>query len=323
MIKAAVVGVGTMGRNHARVYAELSDVELVAVADLRGDVANEIAGLYATKAYTDYQEMLAREKPHIVSIAVPTIHHCVVACDVIDYGANVLVEKPLAFNVHEAREIIRRAQQRGVKLTVGHIERFNPSVQVLRQALENEEIISINITRVGPLPPRIKDVGIVIDLASHDIDLIRYLCDSEIVEVYAVTSRALAEHEDTALLIFRVENGVLAHVTANWLTPFKAREIHVSTRNKFIRADLITQQVVEFSGYKADGSYTVKALDVPFGEPLRLELESFVKSIREDRPPPVAPYDGLRAIEIAWQCLRTGTRSRSNSPEGSTQDDAE
>ena len=151
---------------------------------------------------------------------------------------------------------------------VGHVERFNPAVQTIKDAIRGEDILSIAITRVGPFPPRMSNVGVVIDLAVHDIDLIRWFTDSEIVEVQPQLKSAVAEREDIALLQFRTASGVLAHINTNWLTPFKARNVTVATRNKYIMGDLLTRQVTECFGFQPDGSYSMRHLSVGHAEPL-------------------------------------------------------
>ena len=178
-----------------------------------------------------------------MTIAAPTHLHHELALKCIERGIHVLIEKPIASNVEEGREIIAAAKRRGVKLMVGHVERFNPAVQAIKDAIKDEDILSIAITRVGPFPPRMSNVGVVIDLAVHDIDLIRWFTDSEIVEVQPQLSSAVAEREDIALLQFRTASGVLAHINTNWLTPFKARTVHVATRRKYLIGDLLTRQV--------------------------------------------------------------------------------
>src|SRR3981081_3369853 len=142
---------------------------------------------------------------------------------------------------------------------VGHVERFNPAVQAIKNALRAEDILSIAITRVGPFPPRMSNVGVVIDLAVHDIDLIRWFTDSKIVEVQPQLSSAIAEREDIALLQFRTASGVLAHINTNWITPFKARNVTVATRNKYIQGDLLTRQVTECFGFQPDGSDSMRS----------------------------------------------------------------
>ena len=163
---------------------------------------------------------------------------------------------------------------------VGHVERFNPAVAAIKQAISGEDILSIAITRVGPFPPRMSNVGVVIDLAVHDIDLIRWFTESDIVEVQPQLSSAVAEREDIALLQFRTASGVLAHINTNWLTPFKARNVTVATRGKYVMGDLLTRQVTECFGFKPDGSYSMRHLPVGHDEPLRAELIAFLGAVR-------------------------------------------
>jgi predicted dehydrogenase len=186
---------------------------------------------------------------------------------------------------------------------VGHVERFNPAVESIKRAIKDQDILSIAITRVGPFPPRMSNVGVVIDLAVHDIDLIRWFTDSEIVEIQPQLSSAVAEREDIALLQFRTASGVLAHINTNWLTPFKARTIHVATRDKYLIADLLTMQVTECFGFQADGSYSMRHLSVGYAEPLRAELLAFIDSIRSGRTPAVTGEEGVASLEIAIRCL--------------------
>ena len=187
---------------------------------------------------------------------------------------------------------------------VGHVERFNPAVEAIKAAIRGEDILSIAITRVGPFPPRMSNVGVVIDLAVHDIDLIRWFTDSDIVEVQPQLSNAVAEREDIALLQFRTASGVLAHINTNWLTPFKARNVTVATRNKYVMGDLLTRQVTECFGFQPDGSYSMRHLSVGHAEPLRAELQAFVNAIRHaERAPPVTGEEGVASLEIAIRCL--------------------
>jgi predicted dehydrogenase len=170
--------------------------------------------------------------------------------------------------------------------------------------LRGEEILSIGITRVGPFPPRMSNVGVVIDLAVHDIDLIRYFTDSEIDEVQPMLASARAQNEDIALLQFRTASGVLAQITTNWLTPFKARTVHVATRKKYVVADLLTRQVTECFGFQPDGSYSMRHLSVGHAEPLRAELLAFMTAIRSGKPPAVTGEEGVSSLEIAMRCLQ-------------------
>ena len=237
------------------------------------------------------------------TIAAPTHLHHDLALACIRRGIHVMVEKPIASSAEEGRSIIAAAHRANVILMVGHVERFNPAVAAIKEAIHGEDILSIAITRVGPFPPRMSNVGVVIDLAVHDIDLIRWFTDSDIVEVQPQLSSAMAEREDIALLQFRTASGVLAHINTNWLTPFKARNVHVATRKKYVMGDLLTRQVTECFGFQPDGSYSMRHLSVGHAEPLRAELSAFLTAIREDSVPAVTGEEGVASLDIAMRCL--------------------
>lgn len=304
MIKVGVIGLGAMGKNHARVYSELPGVELVGVCDAEEGLAENIAGKYQTKAFANYSELL-EQNLDAVSIAIPTSMHKKVAVDFANAGVNILVEKPIADTVPNAKEIINSCQQNRVKLMIGHIERFNPVISTIKERISKTEIISIDIARLGPLPPRVKDVGVIIDLAVHDIDIIRYLTGSEFVSIHSMTSKTLSDNEDTAIISLKTENGILCHITTNWLTPFKVREISIATKERFIKGWLIDKRLCEYRKWQEDSSYVVKELRVPQDEPLRLELDAFINAIINNTDPPITGEDGLKALEIATRCLKS------------------
>ncbi len=303
-LKLGVVGVGVMGRNHARVLAEMAGVELVGIVDPDPKQRETVAATLGCPAFTDLDELLAHDID-AVTIAAPTHLHHDLAMACIERGLDLLVEKPIAPTVEEGRAIVAAARRAGVTLMVGHVERFNPAVESIKRAIQGQDILSIAITRVGPFPPRMSNVGVVIDLAVHDIDLIRWFTDSEIVEIQPQLSSAVAEREDIALLQFRTASGVLAHINTNWLTPFKARTIHVATRAKYLIGDLLTLQVTECFGFQPDGSYSMRHLSTGYAEPLRAELLAFVNAIRGDHPPAVTGDEGVASLEIAIRCLDT------------------
>lgn len=304
-VRAGVIGLGAMGRQHARVYASLPEVELVGVADLDVKAVDATANQHRVAGFQDYRDLL-KMGAEVVTVAVPTVHHHKVGMDVLEAGVNLLMEKPIADTVANAYELTNKALQKGLKLMVGHIERFNPAIAGLKESIKENRVLSVGTTRVGPIPPRIQDVGVVIDLAIHDIDLIRYIAQSEIVDVKSSISSYLGKHEDAVVLSFKLENGVLAYTVANWLTPFKIREVNVATREKFVKAGLIEQRVVEYSHYDPSGSYVVKELNIRQAEPLKLELEAFIRAVAGEGAIPITGEDGLRALEIAHRALEQG-----------------
>lgn len=314
-LRTAVIGVGSMGRNHARVLADLNGSELVGIVDSNTTIGAEVAAATGAAPLSSVEEAIALGLDAAV-VAVPTANHYAVVSQLLEAGVHVLVEKPIAARREEAQELIRLAEASKRILTVGHIERFNPAVRTLAETLGDEAIISITISRVGPFPPRINDVGIVIDLGVHDIDLIRWLGRSEIVEQQALFTRTRGEHEDIALLQFQLENGTLAQLNINWLTPFKERKISVSTAKRFIVCDMLLRTVSEYSGFSTDlgavgpgsGGYVSRSLNVPFGEPLRGELEAFLAAVRGDSEISVTGFDGLRSLEVALSCLSEADR---------------
>jgi UDP-N-acetylglucosamine 3-dehydrogenase len=301
-LRIGVIGVGVMGSNHARVLSDIAGVELVGVVDPDRKQRDFVSNALNCNAVSDVDALL-RCGVEAVTIAAPTHLHHDIALKCIAQGVHVLVEKPIASTVEEGRAIVAAARRAGVTLMVGHVERFNPAVESIKRAIKDQDILSIAITRVGPFPPRMSNVGVVIDLGVHDIDLIRWFTESEIVEIQPQMSSAVAEREDIALLQFRTASGVLAHINTNWLTPFKARNIHIATRDKYLIADLLTLQVTECFGFQPDGSYSMRHLSVGYAEPLRAELVAFVDAIRGGERPAVTGEEAVASLEIAIRCL--------------------
>jgi UDP-N-acetylglucosamine 3-dehydrogenase len=312
-LRLGVIGVGVMGANHARVLADMTGVELVGIADPDHSQAMFVSGALDCQAVADHNTLIGLGV-EAVTIAAPTHLHHSIALDCIKAGVHCLVEKPIASSVEEGRAIVAAAKRAGMTLMVGHVERFNPTVEAIKHALTGEDILSIAITRVGPFPPRMSNVGVVIDLAVHDIDLIQWFTESDIVEVQPQLKSAIAEREDIALLQFRTRSGVLAHINTNWLTPFKARTVHVATRDKYIVGDLLTRQVTECFGFQPDGSYSMRHLSVGHAEPLRAELVAFVEAIRGGTRPAVGGEEGVASLEIAIRCLNGDARAARAAP---------
>jgi UDP-N-acetylglucosamine 3-dehydrogenase len=314
-LRVGVIGAGVMGTNHGRVLAGLPGVTLVGIVDPLDEHRARAVEMIGCQTFATLDEMLLAGVD-AVTIAAPTHLHHEIALTCVGRGIHVMVEKPIASTVQEGREIVAAARKAGVTLMVGHVERFNPAVAAIKQAIRDEDILSIGITRVGPFPPRMSNVGVVIDLAVHDIDLIRWFTESEIVEVQPQLSSAVAEREDIALLQFRTKSGVLAHINTNWLTPFKARNVTVATRGKYVMGDLLTRQVTECFGFKADGSYSMRHLPVGHDEPLRAELIAFISAVCTNCAPAVTGEEGVASLEIAIQCLEPSAKAGADNRKG-------
>jgi UDP-N-acetylglucosamine 3-dehydrogenase len=229
LIRAGVIGVGAMGQHHVRIYSEMENVELVGISDVSESRVSELAQQYNTKGFTDYNELL-EQGLDAVSIVVPTTMHMPIGLDVIKSGANLLVEKPIADTLENAEKLTDAANDAGVKLMVGHIERFNPAVTKLKQIIDSGllgKIVSISARRVGPYNPRIRDVGVILDIGVHDIDVISYLYDKKVNEVYSIAGADIHSFEDHAAIVLRYNHEFSGIVETNWLTPHKVRKLTV------------------------------------------------------------------------------------------------
>ena len=299
MIKIGVVGVGMMGQHHARVYSEL-ECELVGVADSNIEQAREIGERYRTRYYSDYTELIPQVDA--VSIAVPTTLHRQIAMDFIRQGVHCLVEKPIASNLEGAEEMIRGAEENHVKLMVGHIERFNPAVLRLKQIIDQGtlgKLMIISTRRVGPFASRIRDVGIIIDSATHDIDIARYLTGKEPVVVFSKAGKFHNEKEDHGIVILDFGD-ITGHIEVNWFTPHKVRSLVATGSEGIAYLDYIEQEL------KIYNSQGVREVEIEKAEPLKLELEHFLKCVQNDTELLINGYDGLRTLDIALQAEQAG-----------------
>jgi len=323
VLNAAVIGMGMMGRNHARVYAQMADTRLVAVADPEADALEPAVRTYKAQPYTDYVQMLDQERLDVVSVAVPTLLHRDVAIAVMRRGVHVFVEKPISMSVEEGREIIECAHSTGVKLAVGHIERFNPAVIELKKQLAAGNlgrIFQIHARRVGPFPPRVGDVGVVIDLATHELNLLEHLTGSRVVSVYAETEREIhAKHEDLLTGILRLEDGTIGILDINWLTPTKIRELSLIGEKGMFSVNYLTQDLYFYENDYLNGHWEVQAImgvsegrkirhNIKRKEPLQAELESFVEAVQHDTAPQIGGEEALRAVYLAQRLLESGQK---------------
>ncbi len=315
-----------MGRNHLRVLNDLETAELVGVADADPAVAEKAARRFGVPAYGSYLEMLDRQKPQGVVVAVPTSRHREVALAAIERGIHLLVEKPIAFTVAEGEEIIAAARMSGVILTVGHIERYNPAVLELHSRLTGGalgKVFQMHARRLGPFPPRVRDVGVVIDLATHDVDLMRFLSGSAVQRVYAETARRIhTEHEDLLSGLLRFENGAIGVLDINWLTPTKIRELMVTGERGMFQVNYLTQDLYFYENnyIKTDWDAISHIEGVSEGdmvrlriektEPLRVELDRFVRAIGGEEVQLVSGEEGLAALHTARKIVEAGLLGR-------------
>lgn len=322
-LKVAVIGAGAMGKNHLRVYSELSQARLLAVADANSATAERAGQNFGIRAYNDYQKMLEIEKPEAVSVAVPTALHEEVGLACLQAGAHVLIEKPIAASIEAAQRLISASLATQRQMMIGHIVRFNPAIQALKQKLDDGSlgrIFQILCRRIGPFPARIRDVGVVIDLAPHDLDLMRYLTGMEPLRIYAETEQRIhTEYEDLLLGLLRFPEGISGALEINWLTPVKVREVWVLGERGLFRVDDLTQDLYFYENIQAnetswpalqnlkgvsEGSMTRYALQRY--EPLKAELQAFLAAVMDGKPVPVSGEDGLRSLRLALALVEAG-----------------
>lgn len=296
MLKVGVVGLGRMGGIHLRNYTEMPGVEVVGVVDPVEQARKAAEERFGVPAFATLDELLAL-KPVAVSVCVPTFLHHEAGMRLLENGVNIVIEKPLAVTSAEGEELVAMARDKGAALMVGHVERFNPAVERLKSLL-GDDLISVNIERVSPYPVRIQDVGVIKDLGSHDLDLLRYLTGSDFADLHAVASAAFGEHEDSALITAKMESGVLAQITTNWVTPYRVRKITAACKTRFLVADLIAQSVTEYSPFsEEDKTYSVREWPVIARETIKEELTRFLKAVTDRTPVPITGEDGLEVLK--------------------------
>jgi len=329
MTRVAVIGVGSMGRNHVRVYSEMPDAELVAVVDANPELADQVGQKNHVPAFHDYFEMIAQAKPEAVSVVVPTSLHYQVAKDILELGCHVMVEKPIASTTKQAYELVETAYQLGSVFMVGHIERYNPAIVELKRRLDQNElgqIFQVHARRLGPFPTRIQDVGVIMDLAPHDLDIMRYLTGSEVSRVHAETKRILHETQDDMFAgLVRFESGILGVLEINWLTPTKIRELYVTGQRGMFRVNYITQDLFFYENAEMNGESwsTISLLrgvsegmviqyPVKKKEPLRAELETFISSVQGNISYRGNGRDAQVALELVAALINASSNGQAN-----------
>jgi UDP-N-acetylglucosamine 3-dehydrogenase len=325
-MKACLIGAGEMGQHHVEALCAVDGVSLVGVAEADGGRLERVARGRSFKRYTSASLMLRQQRPDFVAVAVPTNQHESVAVQCLEAGAHVIVEKPVAADIRGALRIEGEARERGLLVSVGHIERFNPAVIGLVEKLSEGvvgRIFQVGARRTGPFPPRVRDVGAIKDLATHDLDVIRFIFGSPFEFVFAQLARHLhSEHEDLGTVVGRLENGAIASLDVNWLTPTKVRELRVVGEGGMYVLDYIRQDLTLYrNGGHAPGFGAISVFasvaegeviqyPVHRKEPLRAEIESFVQAIRAGGPPPVSVAEAIEALRLADAILESAERNQ-------------
>lgn len=307
-IKLAVIGVGHHGRQHARVFATMPDVTLQAVVDLDRDRADEEAVKYSSQAETDYTNIV--DEVDAVSIAVPAQHHFEVSAFFLNRGKHIFLEKPIAETARQAEELLKLARTNDAVFQIGHIERFNPAITALAEVLGEPRFIEVH--RLCPYNPRGCDVGVVLDLMIHDIEIVLHLVKSKVTNVSAVGVNVLSPTEDIANARLEFADGCIANITSSRVSPERMRKIRVFQNDAYISLDYSKQEGLIYR--KAEGEIIREQIPTEKSEPLRLELESFVECVKNSAAPVVSGEQGKQALEIASMILEDIERRESNVP---------
>ena len=305
-IRVGVVGVGYVGQHHARIYSEMTGVELVGVVDIDETRLQELGGRYRIQTCRDYRELMGRVDA--VSVAVPTLVHYSIAKEFLERGVDVLVEKPIAQSLAQADELVGIAKADGRIFQVGHIERFNGAVKALETVVRSPGFIECH--RLGPFAHRNTDVDVVLDLMIHDIDIVLNLIKSPVVAVTAVGVPVISDQVDIANARLQFESGCVANLTASRVSVERVRRVRIFQRDTFISLDYSQQEIAVYHRIPAADSSaetppTIVKEEIPIdkAEPLRVELESFIECVQTRRRPLVSGEDGRDALKVASQIM--------------------
>ena len=305
VVNTGVIGVGALGRHHGRVYASLSECQLIGVSDLNEQRGLEVAREYNTQYFRDPQELIRRVDG--VSVCVPTESHYPIAKEVLGAGVHCLLEKPITAALAEADELISIATRNSLVLQIGHIERFNPGIRAVEGLIKNPLFIESH--RLAPYTERGTDVAVVLDLMIHDIDIVLHFTEAEVERVQAVGIPVLSQEEDIANVRLELSSGCIANLTVSRVSREKLRKIRFFQSNMYISVDFLHRDAEVYERIVREGKPSIRKMDVAAveEEPLKLELESFVESMRSGRNPAVSGKEGRQALEVA---LRTQEQIR-------------
>jgi UDP-N-acetylglucosamine 3-dehydrogenase len=322
-MRVGLAGLGAMGRNHLRILASRPDVHLVAIADPVPSVLAESAAQSGAQPFAEPGAMVAEAELDALVIAAPTTAHVPLALAAIDRGVAILVEKPIAATVDEGMRIVVAARERGVPVQVGHVERFNPAVLELGRLLAEgwlTSIFAIASRRAGPFPARIRDVGVTVDLATHDVDILSWIAGERPSRVYAETAQRIhAEHEDLLFGLLHFPSGATGMLDVNWLTPVKRRQLVVVGEEGMFELDYLTQKLTFtratdttnprlIGGYAPTFEGEIVDLPVALGEPLAAEIDAFLGIVRDGGRPIIDAEDGVWAVAVATSLLEAAAQ---------------
>jgi predicted dehydrogenase len=298
-LRVGVIGVGHLGKHHARIYSQLASeqdgIELAAIVDLLPGRAAEIAAPHRAEVLTDFHAIIG--KVDAVSLAVPTTEHARIGIELLDNGIDILVEKPIAASIEESRKLIDAAARNNRILQVGHVERFNPVVRAATDVATQPQFFEIH--RLAVFTLRSLDIDVVLDLMIHDLDVVLSLVDSPVAEVRAVGIPVLSQKADIANARVEFENGCVANLTASRVSFEKVRKLRFFQPSDYISVDYASQSGTMVS--LRMGRVMERKLEPAVTEPLKLELEAFVDCVRKRTTPVVSGEDGLRALELAMK----------------------
>ena len=295
--RVAVIGVGHLGSIHTKVYSRLDNVKLIGVCDCNLETAIEVGKKYHAPSYSDYEDLF--DKVDAVSIAVPTSLHYNIAKEFLSHNIHVLIEKPITKTLSEADELINIAKDRKLIIQVGHIERFNPAVLAIEPYLQKPKFIECQ--RLGPFHKRVKDVGVVLDLMIHDIDIVLGLLKEEVVNIEAVGLSTISDHEDVANVRLIFQDGTIADITASRVTKDVVRKMRIFQEDSYVSLDYVTQDAAIFR--KTDDKIVKERIKIKKKEPLKKELKSFIECVRTGKKPIVSGIEGRRALQVALEII--------------------
>jgi predicted dehydrogenase len=297
-LKVAVIGVGALGSTHAKIYSEIEGIELTGICDIDSDKTTRLSKELGVAGFKDYRNLLG--KVDAASIVVPTKDHYKISNDFLSAGTHLLIEKPITQTVEEADQLLSTAKTKNLTLAVGHVERFNAAIEAILKI--KGDIKFVECHRLGPFSPRVKDVGVVLDLMIHDIDILLWLIKSPIKNIEAVGVKVLSRHEDIANARIVFENGAVCNITASRVTEKAMRKIRMFQPNAYISLDYIQQDAIIYT--KKLGRIISEQIDIKKEKPLQKEVFSFLDCVKTGKRPLASGEEGRQALSVALEVLK-------------------